>query len=305
MIDYFNPALGSQHTGMFDLEKEFVNEFAPARTFCFLTEVMELHKQGLIKGGSLDSAIVIIDKEMSSDELGELKQIFKLNGVPNLGENGILNGTHLRFKNEPVRHKLLDMIGDLALIGVPLKSQILAARPGHASNIEFAKLIRAKYLENKIKFKKDIPNSKKTLDINDIMKVLPHRYPFLLIDRIISIDDENSIIIGLKNVTINEPFFGGHFPDKPVMPGVLILEALAQVGGLMITRKVENIDNKLAFFMGIKNAKFRKPVFPGDQLIMEVKLISKRMNAFLFEGKAMVDGQIVAEAEFQAALVDK
>ncbi|MBE2189101.1 MAG: bifunctional UDP-3-O-[3-hydroxymyristoyl] N-acetylglucosamine deacetylase/3-hydroxyacyl-ACP dehydratase [Desulfobulbaceae bacterium] len=305
MIDYFNPALGSQHTGMFDLEKEFVSEFAPARTFCFLTEVMELHKQGLIKGGSLDSAIVIIDKEMSSDELGELKKIFRLNGVPNLGENGILNGTHLRFKNEPVRHKLLDMIGDLTLIGVPLKSQILAARPGHASNIEFAKLIRAKYLEHRAKFKKHNPTDKKTLDINDIMKVLPHRYPFLLIDRIVSIDDENSIIIGLKNVTINEPFFGGHFPDKPVMPGVLILEALAQVGGLMITRKVDNIDNKLAFFMGIKNAKFRKPVFPGDQLIMEVKLISKRLNTFLFEGKAMVDGQIVAEAEFQAALVDK
>ncbi|MCO5251578.1 MAG: bifunctional UDP-3-O-[3-hydroxymyristoyl] N-acetylglucosamine deacetylase/3-hydroxyacyl-ACP dehydratase [Candidatus Kapabacteria bacterium] len=305
MIDYFNPALGSQHTGMFDLEKEFVSEFAPARTFCFLTEVMHLHKQGLIRGGSLDSAIVIIDKEMTPDELGELKQIFRLNGVPNLGENGILNGTNLRFKNEPVRHKLLDMIGDLALIGVPLKAQILAARPGHASNIEFGKLIRTKYLENKIKFKKPFPNDKKSLDISDIMKILPHRYPFLLIDRIISIDDENSIIIGLKNVTINEPFFGGHFPDKPVMPGVLILEALAQAGGLMITRKVENIDNKLAFFMGIKNAKFRKPVFPGDQLIMEVKLISKRLNTFLFEGKAMVDGQIVAEAEFQAALVDK
>ncbi|PKL86289.1 MAG: UDP-3-O-[3-hydroxymyristoyl] N-acetylglucosamine deacetylase [Ignavibacteriae bacterium HGW-Ignavibacteriae-1] len=305
MIDYFNPALGSQHTGMFDLEKEFVTEFAPARTFCFLTEVMHLHKQGLIRGGSLDSAIVIIDKDMSPDELGELKKIFRLNGVPNLGENGILNGTDLRFKNEPVRHKLLDMIGDLALIGVPLKAQILAARPGHASNIEFGKLIRAKYLENKIKFKKNDPNDKKSLDINDIMKILPHRYPFLLIDRIISIDDENSIIIGLKNVTINEPFFGGHFPDKPVMPGVLILEALAQAGGLMMTRKVENIDNKLAFFMGVKNAKFRKPVFPGDQLIMEVKLISKRLNTFLFEGKVMVDGQIVAEAEFQAALVDK
>jgi UDP-3-O-[3-hydroxymyristoyl] N-acetylglucosamine deacetylase / 3-hydroxyacyl-[acyl-carrier-protein] dehydratase len=305
MIDYFNPALGSQHTGMFDLEKEFVSEFAPARTFCFLTEVMHLHKQGLIRGGSLDSAIVIIDKEMTPDELGELKQIFRLNGVPNLGENGILNGTNLRFKNEPVRHKLLDMIGDLALIGVPLKAQILAARPGHASNIEFGKLIRTKYLENKIKFKKPVPNDKKSLDINDIMKILPHRYPFLLIDRIISIDDENSIIIGLKNVTINEPFFGGHFPEKPVMPGVLILEALAQAGGLMMTRKVENIDNKLAFFMGVKNAKFRKPVFPGDQLIMEVKLISKRLNTFLFEGKVMVDGQIVAEAEFQAALVDK
>lgn len=305
MIDYFNPALGSQHTGMFDLEKEFVSEFAPARTFCFLTEVMALHKQGLIKGGSLDSAIVIIDRSMDKDELGELKSIFRLNGVPNLGENGILNGTDLRFKNEPARHKLLDMIGDLALIGVPIKAQVLAARPGHASNIEFGKLIREKYLENKGKGKKVITVEKKILDINDIMKILPHRYPFLLIDRIVAIDDENNIIVGLKNVTINEPFFGGHFPEKPVMPGVLILEALAQTGGLMITRKVENIDTKLAYFMGIKNAKFRRPVFPGDQLIMEVKLISKRLNAFMFEGKATVDGQIVAEAEFQAALVDK
>lgn len=307
MIDYFNPALGSQHTGMFDLEKEFITEFAPARTFCFLTEVMMLHKQGLIKGGSLDSAIVIIDKSMNEDELGELKHIFKLNGTPNLGENGILNGTNLRYKNEPARHKLLDMIGDLALIGVPIKAQVLAARPGHASNIEFGKMIRKKYLDfkkNNLKKDKVVSADKVVLNINDIMKILPHRFPFLLIDKVIDVDDDNNLIIGQKNVTINEPFFMGHFPNKPVMPGVLILEALAQTGGLMITRKVDNLDAKLAFFMGIKNAKFRKPVFPGDRMIMEVRLVSKRMNAFWFEGKALVDGQIVAEAEFQAALVD-
>jgi len=311
LVDYFNPALGSQHTGLFDLDKEFVTEFAPARTFCFLTEVMSLYKYGLIKGGSLDSAIVINDKDMTEDELLQLKDIFRLDYVPKLGNNGILNSTQLRFKNEPARHKLLDMIGDLALIGVPIKAQVLAARPGHESNIEFGKKIRKLYLEKeKIKDKekneepKIIPG-KVLHDINEILEIMPHRYPFLLIDRILSYDPKEDIIVGLKNVTINEYFFTGHFPTKPVMPGMLILEALAQTGGLLLFNKYDHVGGKLAMFIGVNNTKFRKAVIPGDQLILEVRLAAKKLNIFSFIGKAYVDSQVVAESEFQAALVDR
>jgi len=305
MVDYFNPALGSQHSGLFNLDKEFVTEFAPARTFCFLTEVISLYKNGLIKGGSLDSAIVIIDKEMNNYELEELKSIFKLEKAPIMGSNGILNGTPLRFKNEPARHKLLDMIGDLALVGVPIKAQILAARPGHASNIEFGKKLRKLYLEKQKNAKSKVKTNEILHDINDVLKIMPHKYPFLLIDRILSYDQQKDIIIGLKNVTINEPFFVGHFPNKPIMPGMLILEALAQTGGLLLFNKYENMQNKLAMFIGVNNTKFRKAVIPGDQLILEVKLISKKLNIFTFIGKAYVDNQLVTETEFQAALVDR
>lgn len=305
MIDYFNPALGSQHTGLFDLEKEFVNEFAPARTFCFLTEVVMLYKSGLIKGGSLESAIVINDKEITKTELEALKKLFNLDYIPKAGSNGILNDTELRFKNEPARHKLLDMIGDLSLIGVPIKAQILAARPGHASNIEFAKKLRKLYLEKRKQDKVKIKPGKVLHDINEILKIMPHKYPFLMIDRIISYDQENEIIVGLKNVTINEEFFIGHFPGKPVMPGMLILEALAQTGGLLLFNKFDNIHSKLALFISVSNAKFRRAVIPGDQLVFEVKLVGKKLNIFTFHGKAFVDNELATEAEFQAALVDR
>lgn len=306
MIDYFNPALGSQHTGMFNLEKEFVTEFAPARTFCFLKEVEILLEQGLIKGGSLDSAIVIIDKDMTNEDLNKLKERFNLDHAPVLGSNGILDNKELRYKNEPARHKLLDMLGDLALIGVPIKAQILAARPGHASNIEFAKKIRSMYLKKKSqKSFASKPPELSYMDINKLLEIMPHRYPFLLIDRITEFNAEEKSIIGYKNVTYNEPFFPGHFPGKPVMPGVLICEALAQTGCMILWQTIEDISKSLVLFMGIKNAKFRKPVLPGDQLVMEVKLIGKRFNTFMFNGTAYVDGQAVAESEFQAALVDR
>jgi UDP-3-O-[3-hydroxymyristoyl] N-acetylglucosamine deacetylase/3-hydroxyacyl-[acyl-carrier-protein] dehydratase len=305
MVDYFNPALGSQHTGLFDLEKEFVKEFAPARTFCFLTEVEALYDQGLIKGGSLNNAIVIIDKDINQDETDHLKNLLNVEGDITIGNSGILNNTELRFKNEPARHKLLDMIGDLALVGVPLKAQILAARPGHASNFEFSKKIRELYKKSKpIRRIKSVENKPAILDIHDLLNALPHRYPILLVDKVVELDEKNNTIVGIKNVTINEPFFQGHFPNNPVMPGVLILEAMAQTGGLLL---MQNFDNrtKVPLFMSIDKAKFRKPVIPGDQLVMELTMISKRFNTFTFQGKSYVRGELVTEAELKAALINK
>ncbi len=302
MVDYHNPALGSQHTGLFDLEKEFIKEFAPARTFCFLTEVKELLDQGLIKGGSLDNAIVIIDKDIDTQFL---KNVLNIQDEIVMSDSGILNNTQLRYKNEPARHKLLDLIGDLALVGVPLKAQILAARPGHASNYEFAKKIREQYKKSKpIRRIKNVENKQILIDINKIMSVLPHRYPILLVDKIVELDEANNIIVGIKNVTINEPFFQGHFPGNPVMPGVLILEAMAQTSGLLLMQNFEP-DTKVPLFMSIDKAKFRKPVLPGDQLVMELTLINKRFNTFTFAGKSFVRGELVAEAELKAALIDK
>ena len=308
MVDYHNPALGSQHTGMFDFENEFIKEFAPARTFCFLTEVEELHSNGLIKGGSMDSGLVIIDKEVKEDDLTKIQTIFNLDEPPIKGKTGILNNASLRFKNEPARHKLLDMIGDLALVGVPLKSQILAARPGHASNIELVKKLRSAYLKSKEEKRLNPANYENfVFDLNKIKEILPHRYPFLLIDRVINFDIKNKSLISYKNVTTNEEFFQGHFPSMPVMPGVLIIEAMAQAGGLLIFASEEKkvTEGKIALFMSIKNAKFRKPVVPGDQLVIETNIIYKRFNTYSFKSTGYVNGVIVAQSEIQTALVDE
>ncbi|MBX2990927.1 MAG: bifunctional UDP-3-O-[3-hydroxymyristoyl] N-acetylglucosamine deacetylase/3-hydroxyacyl-ACP dehydratase [Bacteroidetes bacterium] len=305
MVDYHNPALGSQHSGLFNLEKEFVTDFAPCRTFCFLHEVEMLHSQGLIKGGNLDNAIVIVDRELGD---GEIKRISEKLGIKDsviLGTSGVLNNRPLHFKNEPARHKLLDMMGDLALIGVPFKAQILAARPGHASNIEFAKIIRKLYQQKKLVKKFQYERKEGVVfDINAIKKILPHRYPFLLIDKIVdfTIDER---IVGVKNVTINEPFFEGHFPGQPVMPGVLIIEAMAQCGGILLLNGVENPGDKLVFFMAINNAKFRKPVTPGDQLVFELTMTSRKSRICQMAGRAYVDGNLVAEADMMASIVDR
>ena len=305
MVDYYNPALGSQHTGLFNLEKEFISEFAPARTFCFLTEVEDLLEQGLIKGGNLNNAIVIVDKDIDDNEINHIKDLLKIDGDIADSSNGILNNTKLRFKNEPARHKLLDMIGDLTLAGVKIKAQILAARPGHASNVEFAKKIRNAYKNSKPTIKlKNIENKPAIIDINKLLTIMPHRYPFLLIDKIVDISVETNTIIGIKNVTFNEPHFLGHFPDQPVMPGVLICEAMAQTGCLFLSNII-SLEGKLALFMGINNCKFRKPVIPGDILVMELTLINKKFNTYNFKGTAYVNGQIVAQAEVQAAIVDR
>jgi UDP-3-O-[3-hydroxymyristoyl] N-acetylglucosamine deacetylase/3-hydroxyacyl-[acyl-carrier-protein] dehydratase len=305
MVDYQNPALGSQHTGLFDLEKEFVSEFAPARTFCFLSEVEELASKGLIKGGDLDNAVVIVDKKATEAELTNMQKTLGLKEKLSIGDNGILNNKELRFRNEPVRHKLLDLIGDLALIGAPVKAQVLAARPGHRANVEFAKQVRKLYQQKKLVKKYQFVKKEGTIfDINAIQRILPHRYPFLMVDKIIELELDKRVV-GVKSVTINEPFFQGHFPGQPIMPGVLIIEAMAQTSGILILNSLPDFKEKLVYFMQINNAKFRKPVLPGDQLFLEIVLVSKKTKIFLMKGKAIVNDKIVAEADFMAGVVDR
>ena len=305
MVDYKNPALGSQHSGLFSLEKEFFSEFAPARTFCFLHEVEMLYNNGLIQGGSLDNALVIVDHELNDAELTKLASMLHINEKIILGENGILMNKELRFKNEPARHKLLDLIGDLALVGTPLKAQILAARPGHQSNIEFVKKIRQLYKTKKIISKfQDISKKGVVFDINAIHKILPHRYPFLLVDKVIEFVPGQKIV-AIKSVTNTEPFFQGHFPGRPVMPGVLIVEAMAQVGGIMTLNEQLDPSQKLMFFTAMDNVRFRKPVVPGDQIVFEVQLLRQRSTTVKISGKAYVDGDLVCEAELMASVVDR
>ncbi len=304
MIDYKNPALGSQHTGLFSLEDEFVNEFSSARTFCFLKEVEMLRENGLIRGGNLENAIVIVDDEMEAAELKRLATKLGINGSVILGSTGILNDRTLRYKNEPARHKLLDLLGDLALVGAPMKAQILAARPGHPHNVEFARKIRKLYQQKKIVKKYQFTKTEGVIFDNEAIKrILPHRYPFLLVDKIVEFKIDERVV-GVKNVTTNEPFFQGHFPGKPIMPGVLIVEAMAQTGGILLLNGMENADGKLVYFMSLNNVKFRKPVVPGDQLIMQLEMASRRNKIAAMTGKAFVDGSLVAEAEMTAAIVD-
>jgi len=305
VIDYNNPALGSQHTGLFNLEKEFVEEFGSARTFCFLHEVEVLRDKGLIRGGNLDNAIVIVDRELSDGELGKLAKKLGIDHSLILGTSGVLNDKHLHYRNEPARHKLVDLMGDLALIGAPLKAQVLAARPGHASNVEFARKVRRLYQQKKLVRK--YQHEKKegvVFDSDAIKRILPHRYPFLLVDKIVEFELDKRVV-GVKSVTVNEPFFVGHFPGQAVMPGVLIVEALAQTGGVLLLNGVENPGDKLVFFMGMNNVKFRKPVLPGDQLMLHVDMMSRRSKIIQIKGRAFVNGGIVAEGEFTAAIIDR
>jgi UDP-3-O-[3-hydroxymyristoyl] N-acetylglucosamine deacetylase/3-hydroxyacyl-[acyl-carrier-protein] dehydratase len=233
MIDYEFQTLGAQFTTLDQVEKKFATEIAPARTFCFLSEVETLKENGLIKGGNLDNAVVIVDKDIDQTEAATLKKLFGINKEISLGANGTLNGKELRFANEPVRHKALDLIGDLALLGMPIQGHVIASKSGHAANVELVKRIKKVY-EKKI-LQQKYPNSAhkdSVFDINAILNLLPHRYPFVLVDRIIDITPGEKLT-AIKNVTINEPFFHGHFPNPPVMPGVLVLEAMAQAGALL------------------------------------------------------------------------
>ncbi|OGC86817.1 MAG: UDP-3-O-[3-hydroxymyristoyl] N-acetylglucosamine deacetylase [candidate division Zixibacteria bacterium RBG_16_48_11] len=306
MVDYKSPALGTQYTSLVSLQDEFVKEFAPARTFCFLHEIETLKKQGLIKGGGVHNAIIICDNNLPSSELPRLKKLFNLETEVFVGKTGILNDVPLRFPNEPVRHKALDLLGDLFLIGVPLKAHILAARSGHAANVALAKKIRQVYEKKKIssRYAEKKGKTEFLLDINAILKIMPHRYPLLLIDRIVDLEP-NRKVVALKNVTINEPFFAGHFPGHPIMPGVLILEAMAQAGGFLLLNTVPEPEKKLVYFMGIDGVRFRKPVLPGDQLRFELEMLSFRRGTCKMKGNAFVGSDLVTEAELMAMIVDR
>lgn len=305
MIDYHNPAIGTQYTSMYSIN-EFETEYASARTFCFLSEVEMLKEAGLAKGGTPENALVVIDKEWDETEVAYLQKLFNNDIDVKRGENGILNGTPLRYPNEFVRHKALDLVGDLYLLGHPFKGHIMAARSGHKANIELVRKLRSHWEKTQIKMRYQ---GRKTegflLDVNAIKKIMPHRYPFLLVDRIIDLIPGKKVV-GIKNVTVNEPFFQGHFPQRPIMPGVLLIEAMAQVGGiLMLNADTTTTEGKLIFFTSIDKAKFRKPVEPGDQVRFELEIIKKRGNLYMMAGKGFVRDDKVVEAELSAVVIDE
>lgn len=305
MIDYKYPSLGTQYTAVYDMEKNFPTEIAPARTFAFLGEIESLKEQGLIQGGNLSNAVVIVDKKIDKKEATHLRSLFGIKEDLIAGANGILNGKALRFSNEPVRHKALDLIGDLALLGLPIKGHVIAARSGHASNVEFVKKIKKEYQKKILqkKFQKKA-NSDYLLDINAIMNLIPHRYPFIMIDRIVDMTLGEQCT-AIKNVTINEPFFQGHFPNQPVMPGVLILESMAQAGAFLVLNSVEDPMSKNMFFSAVNKSKFRVPVIPGDQIRIEMALKRIRLGGVKLQGKAYVGEKLVAEADLMANIVDR
>jgi UDP-3-O-[3-hydroxymyristoyl] N-acetylglucosamine deacetylase/3-hydroxyacyl-[acyl-carrier-protein] dehydratase len=307
MVDYNSPILGSQHASLTDI-RDFGREIASCRTFCFLHELEMLYKQGLIQGGDLNNAIVVVDRVVEDNELQYLARLFNKDYVEVKNE-GILNNVELRYKNEPARHKLLDLVGDLALAGRPIKGQILAARHGHAANVAFAKKLKKEMKEQEKKaLPKGIPNYDPSvqplLDVNQIYKMLPHRYPFCLIDKIFHLDDHS--VAGIKNVTINEPFFQGHFPGNPVMPGVLQIEAMAQTGGILVLSTVPDPENHWTYFLSIENCRFKKMVLPGDTVIFSCELLAPiKRGIAKMHGRAYVAGNLVCEAVMSAYIVRK
>lgn len=303
MVDYQSPALGTQHASMYNIG-QFKSEISMCRTFVFLKELEFLAKNNLIKGGDLDNAIVMVERpEVSQDELTKLAKLLGKEDLKISVEGiGVLNSTKLQFENEPARHKLLDIVGDLALIGKPIKAHILAARPGHYGNVEFAKVLKAQIKKQQANGKNFDLTKEPLYDINDIEKMLPHRFPFLMVDKIMEITDDS--IWGVKNITMNEPIFTGHFPGNPVFPGVLQIEAMAQVGGIFALSKVEEPHLYSTYFMKINNVKFKQKVVPGDSVVFELTLMSPiRRGLVEMSGKAYVNGKEVAESEMLAQIV--
>ncbi|WP_109741118.1 bifunctional UDP-3-O-[3-hydroxymyristoyl] N-acetylglucosamine deacetylase/3-hydroxyacyl-ACP dehydratase [Arcicella aurantiaca] len=304
MVDYNSKFLSSQHANLTNIS-QFNESFAKCRTFCFVHELEALFKADLIKGGDLSNAIVIADRDYSEEELDHLAVVLGKPKVSVSKEKGILNNLELYYPNEMARHKLLDMVGDLALVGRPIKAQILAARPGHAANVELAKKIKKLMKETE---KNNVPqyDSKQPpiFNFERIYQLLPHRYPFQMVDKIIYLDDES--VVGIKNVTMNENYFMGHFPNNPVMPGVMQVEAMAQTGGILVLSSVPDPENYWPYLVGIENCRFRKSVTPGDTVIFKCDLLAPiRRGIAKMHGRAYVNGQVVCEADMTASLVRK
>ena len=300
LISFDSPVLSNQFATMNDLS-EFPSELAASRTFVFVREVEMLLNNNLIKGGDLDNAIVIYDQKLPQESLDKLADMMN---VPHLSLNelGYINHKPLVFDNEPARHKLLAVIGDVALIGKPIRGRIIATRPGHKINNQFARMIRKDIKQNEVQAPVYDPNREPVMDINRIRELLPHRYPFLLVDKIIEIG--GNYIVGVKNITANEPFFQGHFPQEPVMPGVLQVEAMAQTGGLLVLNSVDEPERYSTYFMKIDGVKFRRKVVPGDTLIFRLELLAPiRRGISTMKGYVFVGDTLVSEAEFMAQIV--
>ena len=300
MIEFDSPILQNQFASLNSM-KRFKSDIAASRTFVFVREIVALLNANLIKGGDLDNAIVIYDQPMSQEQLNKISELM---GVPpiEVANLGYINNKPLVFPNEPARHKLLDVIGDIALIGRPLKGRIIANKPGHTLNATFSKKIRREIKRQEVQAPIYNPNIAPVMDINRIRELLPHRYPFLLVDKIIEVGDNH--IVGVKNMTQNEPFFQGHFPQEPVMPGVLQIEAMAQVGGLLVLNVVDEPERYSTYFMKIDNVKFRQKVVPGDTLIFHLQLMNEiRRGVATMKGYAFVGEKMVSEAEFMAQII--
>jgi UDP-3-O-[3-hydroxymyristoyl] N-acetylglucosamine deacetylase/3-hydroxyacyl-[acyl-carrier-protein] dehydratase len=302
LIDYNSRILGNQYS-ILDNISDFAEEISKSRTFVFFHELEPLFNMGLIKGGDLDNAIVILEKEVEQSEIDRISKLFNRPGI-STHTAGVLNNTELRYPNEPARHKLLDIMGDLALVGKPIKGKVVATRPGHYANTRLARIMRQEM--KKAISKKDIPvydpSQPPVLTLEEIKKRLPHRFPFLLVDKIIALDETS--IVGVKNVTFNEYFFQGHFPDEPVMPGVLLVEAIAQTGGLLVLNSVEEPEKYSTYFLKIDKLKFKQKVVPGDTVILKMELtdVIRRGIVTMF-GQAFVGNKLVLEGEMTAQVI--
>lgn len=300
MVEYNSPVLPNQFAMLDDIA-DFRQEVASARTFVFVREIEDLLSKGLIKGGDMDNAIVIYDEPADSETIGRLCRLMGVEPIK-VDQLGYINPEPLKWDNEPARHKLMDVIGDIALIGKPLKGRVVAVKPGHKINNKFTRMIRKMVRHTEIQSPAYNPNLEPVIDINGIKKLIPHRYPFLLIDKIIEIDKKHCVAV--KNVTVNEPFFPGHFPQEPVMPGVLQVEAMAQAAGVLVLNYLEEPEKYSTYFLKIDNVKFRQKVVPGSTLLLNVSLTTEiRRGCAMVKGYAFVGEKIVCEAEFMAQII--